>query len=330
MKRKLFTLFAAVTALLLALTVLQGCGDKETPPPEPQETNDEETPKDPEKDGFYYRETEKGIVITGYAADDKVVTVPEKLNGKTVVEIADSAFEAAQFEKITVPKSVEKIGNAAFRFCGKLREADIEASVRSLGWSTFSFCRSLTKVSLPDSLETIGNNAFDQTGLKSIILPDSVKKLGTFVFFGCTELRSFTSGNGLTEIGNSCFSGCTALSELNLNEGLTTIGESCFSGCTSLKDIVIPSTVEVLQSYVFNGIGFEEYYVPTGVKKIEIYAFSNCRNLRNVYIPPNVEEIEEDAFDGCKDYVIRGELDSQAEIFADYNGLDFEEYNFED
>ena len=46
----------------------------------------------------------------------------------------------------------------------------------------------VVSVTLKSTLSSIGDYAFLQTGLTSIVIPDSVTSLGVFAFFGCTSL----------------------------------------------------------------------------------------------------------------------------------------------
>ena len=57
------------------------------------------------------------------------------------------------------------------------------------------------------------------------IIPDSVKRIGNRVFWGCTDLTSITIPDSVTEIGDSAFSGCTGLTSITIPDSVTVIGE---------------------------------------------------------------------------------------------------------
>ena len=52
---------------------------------------------------------------------------------------------------------------------------------------------------------SIADNAFEDTAIKSVVIPDGVKKVGWFAFNGCMELRRITVPSSVTEIGYSAF-----------------------------------------------------------------------------------------------------------------------------
>ena len=102
-----------------------------------------------------------------------------------------------------------------------------------------------TEVVIPEGVTKIDGNAFYNcttfkgcTGLTSIVIPDSVSKIGYNSFRGCTGLTSVVIPNSVKEIGDSAFEDCTALTSVVLSK--TKLGEDVFAGCTSLKEIIGP------------------------------------------------------------------------------------------
>ena len=273
---------------------------------------------------FEYQKVDGGIEITKYNGTSNEINIPEEIDKKTVVSIGESAFETLQVTKITVPKTVTTIKNYAFRQNIYLEKVEILGEIKTIPTGLFSFCVSLTEFEIPSSVEIIGENAFGGTGLKEVVLPDSVKEVGNYAFYNCVHLKTFKGGSGLEKLGANALGDCISLTDITLNEGLTSIGEGCFSSCTALKDIVIPTTVETLEPYVLAATALEEYRVPSGIKSIRSYAFAGCKSLGNIYIPESVTTLERDVFNEMKDFIIHGKPDSAAEIYADNNGLKFE------
>lgn len=72
-----------------------------------------------------------------------------------VTEIASSAFTGSKITKVTIPASITKIGNAAFKNCKKLKTVTIGKNVTQ-----------------------IGNEAFRGTSVAKITIPSKVKKSG--------------------------------------------------------------------------------------------------------------------------------------------------------
>lgn len=63
---------------------------------------------------FQYDVVKNKIRIKAYIGKEDVVSVPEKIEGKTVNEIRSGAFKNCNVKKITIPASVETIGSMAF------------------------------------------------------------------------------------------------------------------------------------------------------------------------------------------------------------------------
>src|SRR6267154_811752 len=70
---------------------------------------------------FICKTNSEGIVITGYRGTNGVVIILTVINGFFVVEIGTGAFrENAKITNISIPYTVEKIGDNAFYHCAKL------------------------------------------------------------------------------------------------------------------------------------------------------------------------------------------------------------------
>ena len=70
----------------------------------------------------------------------------------------------------------------------------------------FSGCHSLASVSLPDGLEEIEKCAFNGCNLKTIVIPETVKKVGDGAFGYNSELDEVIIKNPMTVVGKRCFS----------------------------------------------------------------------------------------------------------------------------
>ena len=86
--------------------------------------------------------------------------------------------------------------------------------------------------------------------LKTVKLPDGIKKIGECLFMGCESLTSVVVPPTVTEIGERAYYDCKSLSSVTLPEGLVKICDSAFSD-TSLTSLVIPSTVMEMGTWAF-------------------------------------------------------------------------------
>ncbi len=153
--------------------------------------------------------------------------------------------------------------------------------VNSIGIAAFQET-GVTSVTIPDSVTSIGENAFtDCFSLTSVTIPDSVISIGDDVFLDCTRLTSATIPNSVTNIGDSAFAFCFSLANVSIGNGVTSIGDDMFSDCTNLTSVTIPNSV--------TGIGDS--------------AFASCFSLANVSIGNGVTNIVFDAFEDCSSLV---------------------------
>ena len=114
--------------------------------------------------------------------------------GSILRVIEKGAFMGSGLMEITIPCTLESIGEECFSFCSSLRVV------------TFESC---------SSLKTIGEWAFKETSLSEIAIPSSVEVIGDWCFHGCEYLRvvTFESRSSLKTIGERAF-GYTSLSEV--------------------------------------------------------------------------------------------------------------------
>lgn len=136
--------------------------------------------------------------------------------------------------------------------------------------------------------------------IKSISLPDTVNKLGNFVFYGCSALETVNIPNDLTEISISAFANCSSLKNIVIGDNVKRIGQSAFWGCTSIKSIVIPDSVVSIGEYAFCGCtALENVKISKNITVISACMFENCTSLKSITIPDNIALIREKAFKGC-------------------------------
>ncbi len=84
----------------------------------------------------------------------------------------------------------------------------------------------------------IASNAFrTNKTVTSLILSDTVEKIGDRAFMLATALKEVITRDSLTYIGELAFTGCDALDTLYLGAGISFIGMDCLSLCTNLKQI---------------------------------------------------------------------------------------------
>ena len=101
---------------------------------------------DSDADDFIYNEYKGGLQISGYTGSDKVVTIPNKINGKDVNYILGNAFaDNTTVEKVII-KGVQYIYRDAFKGCNSLKEVILPRNIVSVDAYAFRNCKKLEKV----------------------------------------------------------------------------------------------------------------------------------------------------------------------------------------
>ena len=146
--------------------------------------------------------------------------------------------------------------------------------------------------------------------IESVVIPDTVERIGPMAFWGCKKLVSVDFGEGVREIQEQAFMYCTSLEKIILPPKLESIGADAFSYCTAVKEIFIPKSVT---SYNAGDYGlFSGYEKPSALTKITIEdglvslgskygsgMFCNAPLLEELVIPASIKLIEPYAFDSC-------------------------------
>lgn len=91
---------------------------------------------------FSYREAGGNAIITGYHGSDKTVSVPEVLDGKTVIGIEEDAFSDATCETVILPKTIQRIENGAFKNA-LLQELYLYDNLSYVSDGSFKGCKEL-------------------------------------------------------------------------------------------------------------------------------------------------------------------------------------------
>ena len=138
------------------------------------------------------------------------------------------------------------------------------------------------------------------SGVKRIIIGDSVTTIGQYAFYGCSFLTSVTIGNSVTTIGGGAFYDCSSLTSVTIPNSVTTIGWYAFYGCSSLTSVTIPNSVTTIGNEAFRYCSsLTSVTIGNSVTEIGQAAFSGCSSLTSVTIPNSVTTIGWNAFYGC-------------------------------
>lgn len=226
---------------------------------------------------FYDVPNIESVVISG------AVDVPRDMFGK-----------CTELKKVTLKNGVRSIGEDAFRDCSSLESVIFENTVlEKISDGAFWGCSALSSIALPDSVTEIERNAFFETGLRNIQLPEKLTLIGGGAFCNCKNLKQVQLPPQLKELGEGAFFNCENLAQIQLPSQLNKLGGDAFRDCTSLDKIDIPAGLKQIESATFCNTGLTSVTLHEGLTKIEDGAFHDCLKLKKIRIPKSVTDIGE-------------------------------------
>ena len=234
------------------------------------------------------------------------VAVPETLTdgnrNYTVVKIFfSSSCSGDNVTEFTLPNTLQAITGSGFRYFRKVTELTIPGSIKNFAFSLQN--SNITKLTLAEGVESIiQNSPVANTPVEEIILPSTLKTLGTAAFSGATQLKAIDLPEGVTLADNatSIFSGCSSLTHIRLPASINRLASSMFSGCTALTSIDLPASVTQIPSSAFSGCtSLKTVTAKSPITKIGANAFQNCTALETIPDLSHVTELGASAFDTC-------------------------------
>jgi len=236
---------------------------------------------------FYHRLIEDDYLVVGYVGStDQMVEIPSHHLGKEVVGINEHAFFNAEFESISIPKTLKFIEGNAFSY------SDIST------------------ITIPDDseLESLDLGAFNLSLVQFLYIPKN-----TVVDWNHseTQLRHFDihpehllyqSIQGIAY--NKEITRILSIPEkysdhqLVIPEGIEVIEPHTWNEEHEIETIYMPHSLKRIESYAFYQSKVEHvvFLGDSELSKIGRYAFSES-NLKTFHIPDSVIDIEEGAFE---------------------------------
>ncbi|MCL2174720.1 MAG: leucine-rich repeat protein [Treponema sp.] len=151
----------------------------------------------------------------------------------------------------------------------------------------------------------IGEGAFQNMGLTSVIIPNTVTEIRVSAFAG-NNLERVVLGTALrfirggTPVGRAeviqpgAFEGNTRLTNITIPDTTTEIGARAFRDC-GITTLVLGRVVQIIGESAFRNNKIAHLTIPAAVRRIHRFAF-NTNNIESINIPQGVQQVWDDAF----------------------------------
>lgn len=254
------------------------------------ENTDVKTPTQLRKE-WNYKQLEDGSVrLTSYKGADTQIKIPAAIGKYKVSSIGDMCLSADSYY---ADEEQEKIR------------------------------RAITSVEVPEGIIEIQDNAFGgDDSLETVRLPESLKKIGSYAFFGCDKIRQLDS-SGKIELGEKVFSCCPALED---DHGFYIFQDVLYSYQGDEEHLTIPATVHRIEPNAFSKLNnLKSIVFPEGMTEFSEDTIWNVPNLERLTFPATMATVNFSGLVSDKTIVIRGYSGSVVEeACKDKTDLQFE------
>ena len=247
---------------------------------------------------------------------------------------ADLYLNGDLVTSIAIPNGITEINSYALCGCTSIESIEIPNSVMSIGQGVFQNCTNLQSITLPfvgaslngsenthfgyifGASSYFSNNTYVPASLKTVVITDG-SSIANGAFSDCGSIVNIEIPSSVTSIGYYAFEGCTSLANIEIPSSVTSIGYDAFNNCTSLQSVYNADMAAWLGIY-FSGSGANplcnngaDLYlngalvinavIPSGITKINKYAFEGYTNLQSVTFAADslLQSIGEGAFQDC-------------------------------
>ena len=252
--------------------------------------------------------------------------------------------------KLVCPSDIDVVDSGAFYGCSNITSISVPSSA-SLNQSAFYGCSDVEYIDVPYYESGIAylfatfNSYYSPEApdtLKTVRITGDINYLSSSLFNNCSSLETIDFACAISEFGYAFenaknlknfyyegtiedWCGYSIYNYVNspmyyasnfyiLDEnGEYELGNKKFS---LLEELVIPESVESINSYQFSGFGIKKLVIPSTVTYIGEAAFSKCVNLTDVSILTNIDSIPTQMFANCSS-LENIELPSSVKVIGD-------------
>lgn len=301
-----------------------------------------------------YADTQTAELCNGHECKDDVI-IPEtiEINGVkyAVTKINDYSFGYTDVTSVSLPNTLETLGDEVFIGCEKLKKINLPKSVKVMGINPFAECK-LTDFAFDvhnpyykyENYQLMTSDrkklvaivgAISENGKIDLVLDDAIEEIGDYAASHATlGVSTIKLPRSLKSIGVAAFERCDDINTITLPASLAAIWSNPFTGCEKLSDYIVEEGNKnfkakdgILTSYDGKKIiAFsvtKDITIPSTAEIIADGASFRNYNIETLVIPDNIKTIGHFAFQGChnlKTVYLGKNIESLGQIFM--NGVE--------
>ena len=245
------------------------------------------------------------------------ITIPSKndVTGEYLTKVITGAYSNTDITSVIFENDsqIDTIEDYAFYHCESLEAFDF-TGIKTVGIGAFRFCSSLgMSLVLPETIESLGSYVFANCSALKVLDLSNCVNLSDIPNGMCRSsgARTVTLPPGIESIGEYAFSDCSSI--LNIIESgqtkygyfpsVTDLGVSAFLNCSALaKPLEFPEITSIPNSLCRRCSSLAGFtYDRSKVTEIGNMAFSGCSSMTTFLLPSNTEfdTIPNECFSGC-------------------------------
>ena len=208
---------------------------------------------------------------------------------------------------LTIPDTVEEIGEGAFSNLSGLKTIIIPSTVKRIAMNAFAYNSTLEQVIMQEREKEDGTI-------------EGVEYIGAYAFQDCENLKTVQMANSVKEIGSLAFYLCEKLQNITLSDNIKVLKSHTFSDCKNLTKIELPKNLEEIEVRAFYKCNLKEITLPKNLEKMGNDVFGQNKNLSIIKIAEGNEIFE---FDETRGMLIQknNELKEKDIVFMTDNAL---------
>ena len=249
---------------------------------------------------YTYIQSGGNVIITGYTGSDKVLNIPQTLDGKTVTGVMALGEQLCDVEELSIPDSVTMIGLEIFDYAEQMKKLHLGAGVQNINTADTWAMTKLETITVSASnpyLTAVDGVVYDKavTTLKAYpqnkqnthVIPDSVTDISEIF----DEWGTYWGANVQTGAGTPEYK---TVDGVVYNKDMTMV----YSVSKEKTTYVMPDSVTDIGRLAFAKSNLETVTISPNVTEIAYGTFLLSK-VKYVSIPASVNYIGPLAFDEC-------------------------------